>query len=203
MGMINTICSQSNRQRWYLIKTVTTMAKTARLPFSSLPSASPQPLVKTEFTDDGIALIRMNSKPANTLSMEMRVELTNAIKNISTEHPATSAMVLSSSLTNNIFCAGIDISRELYKPDSDRLPKFWHSFQELFLQLYGCGTSSISTIAAITGHAPAGGCMVALSSDYRIMTSEQSKIGYNESALGIVAPPWMCQRTFNLSNIWR
>ena len=46
----------------------------------------------------------------------------------------------------------------------------------------------------MNGPAPAAGCMLALSCDYRIMTSSpKASIGLNESQLGIVAPPWLCQ----------
>jgi 3,2-trans-enoyl-CoA isomerase len=98
------------------------------------------------------------------------------------------AVVLSSSLSN-IFCAGLDLT-ELYEPDPVRLPKFWRSFQQVYLDLYG---SRLATLAAIQGHAPAAGCMLALSCDYRIQSTTGS-IGLNESKLGIVAPPWLGQQ---------
>ena len=60
------------------------------------------------------------------------------------------------------------------------------------------------------GHAPAAGCMLALSCDVRIMaaasgggsgkngneikTPTAPTIGLNESQLGIVAPPWLAQQ---------
>lgn len=40
------------------------------------------------------------------------------------------------------------------------------------------------------GHAPAGGCLLALSSEYRAMVGGKYAIGLNETALGIVAPVW-------------
>jgi 3,2-trans-enoyl-CoA isomerase len=96
-------------------------------------------------------------------------------------------MILTSSLPS-IFSAGLDLT-ELYKPDPSRLPKFWESFQQLYIDLYG---SRLAIIAAMNGHAPAAGCMLALSSDYRIMS--KGKIGLNESKLGICAPPWLGQQ---------
>jgi 3,2-trans-enoyl-CoA isomerase len=83
-----------------------------------------------------------------------------------------------------------------YKPDEIRLKNFWHSFQQVYLDLYG---SRLATVAAIHGHAPAAGCMLALSCDYRIMASaddsgKSPSIGLNETKLGIVAPPWLGQQ---------
>lgn len=41
------------------------------------------------------------------------------------------------------------------------------------------------------GSSPAGGCLVALSCDYRIMAENPKfSIGLNEAQLGIVAPFW-------------
>lgn len=40
------------------------------------------------------------------------------------------------------------------------------------------------------GHAPAGGCMLSLACDYRIICPGY-KIGLNETMLGIVAPEWL------------
>ena len=94
------------------------------------------------------------------------------------------------------FSAGLDIM-EMHQPQMDRLRLFWFSFQELYFTLYG---SRLACIAAIEGHAPAAGCMLALSCDYRIMASTdiatkcQPKIGLNETKLGIVAPPWLAQQ---------
>lgn len=95
----------------------------------------------------------------------------------------------------SIFSAGLDIM-EMHKPDPTRLVDFWKSFQQLYLDLYG---SRLAGIAAVQGHAPAAGCMLALSCDYRIMAAgEESRspptIGLNESKLGIVAPPWLGQQ---------
>lgn len=60
------------------------------------------------------------------------------------------------------------------------------SFKEAWLQLYGSG---FPTAAAIHGHSPAGGCLLAMSCEYRVMAPKFT-IGLNETQLGIVAPTW-------------
>ena len=155
-------------------------------------SSSSSDLVLTDIdADSGVATVTMNQAPVNSLSMEMCQAISAAVKQMEEESNVQS-MVLASSLPS-VFCAGLDIM-EMYKPDEARLTDFWHSFQQLYLDLYG---SRLATIAAIHGHAPAAGCMLALSCDYRIMTTSGSKpatIGLNETKLGIVAPPWLAQQ---------
>jgi 3,2-trans-enoyl-CoA isomerase len=85
---------------------------------------------------------------------------------------------------------------EMYKPKEERLRQFWTALQDVWLKLYG---SSFPTAAAITGHSPAGGCLLALSCEYRVMLPNFT-IGLNETKLGIVAPSWFMAR-FNNSTI--
>jgi 3,2-trans-enoyl-CoA isomerase len=48
----------------------------------------------------------------------------------------------------------------------------------------------LAVAAAIEGHSPAGGCMLALTADERVMAKGKLSIGLNETRLGIVAPIW-------------
>jgi enoyl-CoA hydratase/carnithine racemase len=48
--------------------------------------------------------------------------------------------------------------------------------------------SPVPVVAAIAGHAPAGGCVLALCCDYRIMAEGPYRIGLNETQVGLVAP---------------
>ena len=48
--------------------------------------------------------------------------------------------------------------------------------------------SPVPVVAAMAGHAPAGGCVLALCCDYRIMADGPYRIGLNETQVGLVAP---------------
>lgn len=74
----------------------------------------------------------------------------------------------------------------MYKPNQERLKDFWTTLQDVFLKLYG---SPFPTAAAINGHSPAGGCLLSLCCEYRVMLPNYT-IGLNETKLGIVAPKW-------------
>nr|XP_024219125.1 enoyl-CoA delta isomerase 1, mitochondrial-like [Halyomorpha halys] len=58
--------------------------------------------------------------------------------------------------------------------------------QNTWIKLY---SSPYPTVAAINGHSPAGGCLLALSCEYRVMVPKKM-IGLNETKLGIVVPQW-------------
>lgn len=80
----------------------------------------------------------------------------------------------------------------MYEPDTARLKDFWTAFQQFYIDLYG---SRLASIAAIDGHAPAAGCMIALSCDYRVMNNNPKlSIGLNETQFGIAAPPFLARQ---------
>ncbi|XP_043663039.1 enoyl-CoA delta isomerase 1, mitochondrial [Drosophila teissieri] len=130
----------------------------------------------------GIATLTMNRPPVNGLNLELLQDLKSSIDEI--EGNKSRGLILTSS-SSTIFSAGLDIL-EMYKPDKDRIRAFWTQLQETWLALYG---SSVPTAAAINGHSPAGGCLLATSCEYRVMVPNFT-IGLNETQLGIVAPKW-------------
>lgn len=164
---------------------------TARL-FSSVDDQEVTPLVNTEINHENrIATLTLDRPPVNSLSLEMCTAISSAIKEVEANKKVQS-LILTSSNTSTL-CAGLDLT-ELYKPDPQRLPIFWTSFQQVFLDLYG---SRLAVIGAVGGNAPAAGCMLAMSCDYRIMAEGSCSsrppplIGLNEARFGIAAPPWL------------
>ena len=77
----------------------------------------------------------------------------------------------------------------MYNAKSEFFDEFWLEFQNLWLALYG---TRLATVASIAGEAYAGGCIIALACDARIIAAS-AKIGLNEAAFGLVAPPWTAQ----------
>jgi len=147
--------------------------------FSTSPASLSHVSVTTD--DQGIATVSMNKAPVNSLNTELIQELAQTVTD--TEKKAK-AIVLTSGC--GVFCAGLDIT-EMYQPDPARLGVFWGSLQDLWIASYGC---KIPMTAAINGHSPAGGCLLAMTCDYRAMVGPKFSIGLNETQLGIVAPFW-------------
>jgi len=152
----------------------------------SKPAPEASPLI-INFKHDGVASISLNNRPVNALSHGVCLELRAAIKELEADG-ATRGLILGSALPN-LFSGGLDI-RAFHRPDLEQLTQYWTSVQELWLALH---TTRLATVAAISGHAPAGGCLLALSCDHRVMVSGGYGIGLNEAQLGITAPPWFSQ----------
>ncbi|XP_067948537.1 enoyl-CoA delta isomerase 1, mitochondrial-like isoform X1 [Watersipora subatra] len=138
----------------------------------------------------GVATMHMRKPPVNSLNLEFLTDIGIALDKLHAE--GCRGLVLGSSLPK-IFSAGLEIT-EMYQPDEARLREFWRSLQDVWLKLYG---SPMVTMAAITGHAPAGGCLLAMCCDWRVMAEGKFTIGLNETLLGIVAPPWFSETMLN------
>jgi 3,2-trans-enoyl-CoA isomerase len=141
---------------------------------------------------NGIAVLSMNKKPVNSLNLEMLTELTITLEKLESDDKCN-GLVITSALPK-IFSAGLDIN-ELYQPKPGKLAEFWRALQDFWIKLY---VSPLATAAAINGHSPAGGCLMAMSCDYRVMASGNYAIGLNETLLGIVAPFWFIDTMRNV-----
>lgn len=136
----------------------------------------------TRDNDTGIEIISMARKPVNSLNTELLNELKASL--LEAQKNRSKGVILTSSLPT-VFSAGLDIM-EMFGT-AKKLTDFWQTLQDTFLTLYGL---TIPIAAAINGSSPAGGCMLAMSTEYRVMVEGKHTIGLNETQLGIVAPKW-------------
>lgn len=85
-----------------------------------------------------------------------------------------------------VFSAGLDVPY-LVSLGDDRaaLRAAWDAF---FAAARALASAPMPVAAAMAGHAPAGGCVLALCCDYRVMASGPFSIGLNETQVGLVAP---------------
>ncbi|XP_017032780.1 enoyl-CoA delta isomerase 1, mitochondrial [Drosophila kikkawai] len=131
----------------------------------------------------GIATLSMNLAPVNTLTMELMHDLIESINQI--ESNKSRGLILTSS-NDKVFSAGLDL-KELLEPDRERLKEFWTLFQDLWLALHLCG---LPTAAAVNGHAPAAGCVLATACEYRVMLPDLF-IGIHATRFSFVISKWM------------
>jgi 3,2-trans-enoyl-CoA isomerase len=148
-------------------------------------------LVTIEHGEGGIAKLLLNRGPVNSLNLEMLQSIHAGLAEVHADK-SVKGIVLGTTKPG-IFSAGLDIM-EMYEPDEERLNAFWSALQDVWIELYG---SRLPTVAAVEGHSPAGGCLLAMSCDERVMATGKYKIGLNETLLGIVAPPWFIDTMVN------
>jgi Delta3-Delta2-enoyl-CoA isomerase len=130
---------------------------------------------------DAVRELRLDRPPVNALSAELIRALRQAVTAAPTD--GIRALVLSGSPGR--FSGGLDVP-SLLALDRSTMEAVWHDFYGL---LRAIAQSSIPTATAITGHAPAGGTVLAIFCDWRVMAEGDYKIGLNEVQVGIQMPP--------------
>ena len=125
--------------------------------------------------------LRMNRPPVNALTGELLGEVRAAMERATKE--GAKGIVLSGSPGR--FSAGFDLPL-LLGLERKEIAKTW---QELYGLLRTIAASPIPTVAAMTGHAIAGGTVIAMFCDRRVMAAGDYKLGLNEVQLGIHLPP--------------
>ncbi|XP_077931080.1 enoyl-CoA delta isomerase 1, mitochondrial isoform X2 [Halichoerus grypus] len=142
------------------------------------------PLLNGEFTL-GVAVVKMRNPPVNSLSLEFLTELLISLEKL--ENDKTFHGIIITSDCPGIFSAGLDLT-EMCGRDPEHYAEYWKAVQEIWLRFY---LSNLVVIAAINGVSPAGGCLLSLTCDYRVLANNPKyAIGLNETLLGIVAPFW-------------
>jgi enoyl-CoA hydratase/carnithine racemase len=135
-----------------------------------------------EITDHGpIRELRLARPPANALNPELLgrlvAELDGAV--------AAGARALVLSGRPGLFTGGLDVP-ELLQLDRAQMRAAWKVFFDAQARL---AALPIPVVAAITGHSPAGGAVLALYCDYRVMADGAFKIGLNEVQVGLCPGP--------------
>jgi len=131
---------------------------------------------------DEAAVVRLNRGVTNPLNLELVNELAAALVALERD-PKARGIVLTGS-NDKFFSIGLDIP-ELFPLARNEFEVFYRAFNQLCLTLY---TLSIPTVAAIAGHAVAGGCILALCCDYRFVAEGRRLMGMNEIKLGVPVP---------------
>ncbi len=132
-------------------------------------------------TDHGpVRELRLDRPPANALIPELIVALREAV----TRAPEDGVRALVLSGRPGRFSGGLDVPF-LLPLDRDAIDRLW---RELYRLLRALAASPVPVAAAVTGHSPAGGAVMALFCDYRVMAEGEFVIGLNEVRVGIPIP---------------
>ncbi len=128
---------------------------------------------------EAVALLSIDRPPANAMSVELLDDVIAALHAVESDPPA--ALVLSG--REGFFSAGFDLkAAPSYGPDEQR--RAVTAINEMALTAYAL---PCPVVGAITGHAIAGGLVLALCTDIRIASSA-GKYGLTEVKVGVPFP---------------
>jgi len=125
---------------------------------------------------DGIRELKLARPPVNALNAELLRTLTEAIKAAAKD----AAIVITGQ--PGLFSAGLDV-RGLLELDREGVTNV---FVELWRTQHAIAHSAVPVIFGLTGHSPAGGTVMAIHGDYRVMAQGDFRLGLNEVQVGLL-----------------
>lgn len=128
----------------------------------------------------GVAVLTMQHGKANAMDTTFCADLLKRLDELRAS-PARAVVITGQ---GNIFSAGVDLVRALDGgPDYFRhfLPPLRRAFAEVFFY-------EKPIVAAVNGHAMAGGCVLTCAADRRLMAQGTGRIGITEMLVGVPFP---------------
>ncbi len=138
-------------------------------------------MIESTQRDDGVAVVTLAYGKANVMDTEFCTALAEGFEAYAAKPP--SALVVTGQ--GRIFSAGVDLNR-LLDGGADYARTFLPSLDRMLLALLGV---PCPVVAAINGHAIAGGCLLAAAADRRLMARGSGRIGMPELRVGVPFPP--------------
>jgi enoyl-CoA hydratase len=138
--------------------------------------------ISLRFEDD-IAIIKIDDGKANTMTPTFFRELNEALD----QTEASNAKMLIFEGRKGFFSGGLDL-KVMGSLTGNELIDLVETFAESLLRVY---VYRIPTMAACTGHAIAGGAMLAFACDRRFAVNGPYRFQVNEVQIGIALPYWM------------
>jgi enoyl-CoA hydratase/carnithine racemase len=127
--------------------------------------------------EENLALVTLNRGKVNALNDEVVSELTSCLDKLAAD-VSVAAVILTGK--GKFFSFGFDIPHFM-SYSREAFAEYLTSFSVLYTNVY---LFPKPVIAALNGHAVAGGCMLANACDYRIMAEGKGKISLNEVTFG-------------------
>lgn len=134
---------------------------------------------------DGLATIRLAREHANAIDESLVEDLVRAVRESALDPSVRGALLAAE---GRIFCPGLDL-QVLADLDRPAMGAFMARFRDCLLALY---TYPKPLVAALGGHALAGGCVLALTADWRVLR-RGAWIGMNEVRIGVPLPYGVAQ----------
>jgi len=141
--------------------------------------------------EDRVSHLYLNRGRSNAFHQQMLEELGAALTQVQSD-PAVEGLILHGK--EGFFSAGLDLIT-LYEYNEQEVHHFWQTFMEVVRALAAFDKPAV---AAISGHSPAAGCVLACCCDARVMVDGDYIIGLNEVPVGLIVP----ESIFQLYGFW-
>lgn len=132
--------------------------------------------IKTPISS-GIATVKLNRGKVNALTGDVVDQIKTTLKDFEKDLDINAVIITGA---GNFFSFGFDIP-EFLSYSRATFSAFLYQFTDLYKYIF---MYPKPVIAALNGHTIAGGCMLALACDRRIMVTGKAKISLNEIAFG-------------------
>lgn len=133
-----------------------------------------------ETMQDDIKIVTLSNGKTNPLNREILERLKEIIDEVD-NNPSPKGIILTGE--GRFFSSGFDLSIFLNFKDRSEADAFFDMEEEVLISLFSC---SKPVVAAINGHAAAGGLIYSMAADYRIVKDHPKiKIGMSEIKIGV------------------
>ena len=131
-----------------------------------------------------VAVVTMTTNPVNAQNRAFFADLHEAFDRLERDHPK-SPVVLTG--TGTRFSAGLDLGEhfQLFAGDPAAVASWFRDYRATNMRLF---TYPRPTVAAMNGHAFAGGLITAAVCDHRVAVADGARFGLNEVPIGIPMP---------------
>ncbi len=138
-------------------------------------------MIQVEYHEK-VLLAKLDRSITNAINLDLLNNLADILNKAKNDPNARSFLLGSSN--EKFFSIGFDIP-QLFELSKKDFKLFYQTFNQVCISLY---TFPKPTIAAMTGHAIAGGCILALCCDYRTIAEGRKLMGLNEIKLAVPIP---------------
>jgi len=135
--------------------------------------------------EEGCAVVRMNTNKVNVQNDQFFADLHDAFDRLEKEFSELPVVLTGQ---GDVFSAGIDFqySFDIFgSGNRDRIRQWYAAYRETNLRIFRYPRP---TVAAVNGHAIAGGLVTALVCDFRVAARKPARFGLNEVSIGIPMP---------------
>lgn len=136
-------------------------------------------MINRKQVSDGVTLVQFDHGRVSALDLEFLLALRAELAELA---DSETALVLTG--TGSAFSAGVDLFRIL-DGGADYVARFIPALSGAFDDLFSYRRP---VVAAVNGHAIAGGCIIAACADHRFMSDGRGRIGVPELLVGVAFP---------------